>query len=327
MLVICLNYQNQFLNLSSMNYIITVLVFCIVLFLYIHIYHHLKTSNDLEVYEIERPSKDKLEEICDLRQPVVFKYTNDHLMSSCSLPKVIDTYGVFDVKIRNTKDDDDQTETYLPLVIREAIELVRNDKDEQYVSENNSDFLEETGLIKNYKYNDTFLRPPMVSSCNYDFLFGSKNTTTPLCYDLNYRNYYLVTNGSINIKLIAPQSSKYLYARKKYENLDFSSPVNPWNIQEEYKADFNKIKLLDVTLKPGDIIYIPAYWWYSFKYNSISSICAFKYRTYMNTIAISPQIILSLLQKTNIKRKTIKVKECTDIAESIDEDNIIPSNK
>ena len=75
------------------------------------------------------------------------------------------------------------------------------------------------------------------------------------------------------------------------------------------------------------MIYISAYWWYSFKYNSISSICAFKYRTYMNTIAISPQIILSLLQKTNIKRKTIKVKECTDIAESIDEDNIIPSNK
>jgi hypothetical protein len=303
-----------------MNYIITVLVFCIVLFLYLHIYHHLKTSNDLEVYEIERPSKDKLEEICDLRQPVVFKYTNERLMSSCALPKVIETYGVFDVKIRNTKDDDEQTETYLPLVIREAIELVRNDKKEQYVSENNSDFLEETGLIKNYKYNDAFLRPPMVSSCNYDFLFGSKNTTTPLCYDLNYRNYYLVTNGSITIKLIAPQSSKYLYARKKYETLEFSSPVNPWDVQEEYKADFDKIKLLDVTLNPGDIIYIPAYWWYSFKYNNISSVCAFKYRTYMNTIAISPQIVLSLLQKTNIQRKTMKVKECDDIDTKVDND-------
>ena len=30
--------------------------------------------NDLEVYEIEQPSKDKLEEICDLRQPVIFDY-------------------------------------------------------------------------------------------------------------------------------------------------------------------------------------------------------------------------------------------------------------
>jgi len=102
--------------------------------------------------------------------------------------------------------------------------------------------------------------------------------------------------------------------------LEFSSPVNPWDVQEEYKADFDKIKLLDVTLNPGDIIYIPAYWWYSFKYNNISSVCAFKYRTYMNTIAISPQIVLSLLQKTNIQRKTMKVKECDDIDTKVDND-------
>ena len=42
------------------------LIFCIVLFLYLHIFFHLKTINDLEVYEVEEPSKDKLEEICDM---------------------------------------------------------------------------------------------------------------------------------------------------------------------------------------------------------------------------------------------------------------------
>ncbi len=35
-----------------------VLIFCSILFLYIHIYFHLKTSDDLEVYEIDKPSKD-----------------------------------------------------------------------------------------------------------------------------------------------------------------------------------------------------------------------------------------------------------------------------
>ena len=39
-----------------------IFVFCIVLFLYIHIFFHLKTSDDLEVYEIDQPSKEKLEE-------------------------------------------------------------------------------------------------------------------------------------------------------------------------------------------------------------------------------------------------------------------------
>ena len=39
--------------------------------------------------------------------------------------------------------------------------------------------------------------------------------------------------------------------------LNFHS-ANIWNIQQEYKADFSKIKVLDVTLNKGDIIYIPA---------------------------------------------------------------------
>ena len=42
---------------------IAIIIFCITLFLYLHIYYQLKTSNDLEIYEIENPSKEKLEEI------------------------------------------------------------------------------------------------------------------------------------------------------------------------------------------------------------------------------------------------------------------------
>ena len=60
-----------------MNYIFNIFIFVIVLFLYIHIQFQLKTSNDLEVYNIEKPSKDKLEEICDIRQPLVFNYNNE----------------------------------------------------------------------------------------------------------------------------------------------------------------------------------------------------------------------------------------------------------
>ena len=39
----------------------------------------MKTSDDLEVYTIERPSKETLEEICNIRQPVVFEFNNERL--------------------------------------------------------------------------------------------------------------------------------------------------------------------------------------------------------------------------------------------------------
>ena len=163
--------------------------------------------------------------------------------------------------------------------------------------------MKETGAIKNYRYNDSFLRPPLVSKCIYDFLFGSINSKTPLRYNLNYRNYYYVSSGKIQIKLIPPQSGKYLYPDKDYDNFEFRSPVDVWDVQQEYKADFDKVKVLDVELNEGEIIYIPAYWWYSIKYEKLSSICCFKYRTFMNVLAISPELILSMLQSQNIKRE------------------------
>jgi len=290
-----------------MQQFFAILIFCIVLFFYLHIYFQLKTSNDLEVYEIEQPSKEKLEEICDLRQPVIFDYQNDSLLETCKLSQIVEHYSAFDVKLRNVKDVDDNTDLHIPVTLKAALSILNGDKDAKYVSEKNGDFLEETGIIKNYKYNDAFLRPPMVSNCFYDFLTASQNTETLLQYSVNYRNFYLVTHGVIKIKLIPPKSARYLYPIEDYENFEFRSPLNPWAIQRQYKADYDKIKTLEIELTPGKIIYIPAYWWYSIKFmEPLSSVCVFKYRTYMNTVAILPKLCMKTLQRQNTKREIVK---------------------
>jgi hypothetical protein len=259
------------------------------------------------VYEIEQPSKEKLEEICDLRQPVIFDYQNESLLETCKLSQIAEHYSAFDVKVRNVKEVDDNTDLHIPVTLKAALSLFSGDKDSKYMSEKNGDFLEETGIIKNYKYNDAFLRPPMVSNCFYDFLTASQNTETVLQYSVNYRNFYLVTHGVIKIKLIPPKSARYLYPMDDFENFEFRSPVNPWTIQRQYKADFDKIKTLEIELIPGKIIYIPAYWWYSIKFvEPLSSVCVFKYRTYMNTVAILPRLCMKTLQRQNTKREVVK---------------------
>jgi hypothetical protein len=294
-----------------LKYFIAIFIFCLVLFLYLHIQYHLKTSNDLEVYTIEKPSKETLEEICNIRQPVVFEFKNNRLLESCNLANLDDNYGAFDIQVRDVTNKDDNSELYLPFLLKEAINIFGDDKNEKYISEKNQDFLKETGAIKNYNYNDAFLRPPLVSKCIYDFMTGSVGSKTPLRYNINYRNFYYNTSGRINIKLIPPSSSKYLNPVKDYDNFEFRSPVNVWNVQQEYKADFDKVKVLDVTLNKGEIIFIPAYWWYSIEYETVSSICAFKYRTFMNSLAISPEIVLYMLQGQNIKRDTVNKVDMT----------------
>jgi hypothetical protein len=290
-----------------MNIIYIILIFCIVLFLYIHVFFHLKTSDDLEIYEIDYPSKDKLEEICDLRQPILFDYMNERILESCNRQEILDNYGAFDIKIRNLKANNEiDNEIYVPLAFSNALNLMKEDTSCKYLVENNSDFLEETNMIKIFKYNDAFLRPYMVSNCMYDYMSANKGVQTPFRYELNYRNYLLVSEGSVKIKLAAPKSSKYLYEQKDYENFEFISKINPWDVKSQYKADFDKIKCLDITIKKGQILFLPAYWWYSIEFGDESSICSFKYRTYMNTIAISPHLIITLLQGQNVKRNNLK---------------------
>ena len=290
-----------------MNIIYIVLVFCIVLFLYLHVFFHLKTSDDLEIYEIDNPSKEKLEEICDIRQPILFEYANERILETCQKNTILDNYGAFDVKIRNVKDSPkEETGLYIPIAYSNALTIVNEDTDKKYLVENNMEFLEETSMIKSFKYNDNFLRPYMVSSCNYDFVMAGSGVQTALKYELNYRNYLLVTAGDIKLKLAPPKSSKYLYQEKDYENFEFISPINPWNVQSQYKADFDKIKCLNIYMKKGQILFIPAYWWYSIEFGENTSICTFKYKTYMNMVAISPHIIMNLLQSQNVKRDNLK---------------------
>ena len=111
-----------------MKYLLEIGLFIIVLFLYLHIYYHLKVSNDLEVYSIQQPSKDKLEEVCNLRQPLYFDMINEDILQTCNLSYIDENYNPFDVKIRdNTSKDKDNL--YLPVSLKEAITLFKNDDD------------------------------------------------------------------------------------------------------------------------------------------------------------------------------------------------------
>jgi hypothetical protein len=284
----------------------------------------LKRSNDLEVYEIEQPSKQRLEEVCDIRQPTTFEFYNEQILTQLSYQAIHTNYRAFDIHMRDVsktpkshKNDDitkiqqkgteHEQVLYIPVTLKIAHEVLKKDTDMKYISEHNADFIDETGLIKIFQLNDEFLRPYMVSTCMYDILMASTNTTTPLRYEVNYRNYFLVTQGRIKMLLIPPKDTRYLYPINDYDILEFRTPVNPWKVQPEYQDDFDKIKTLEVELFQGMVMFVPAYWWYSIQFIvSETSVCSFKYRTHMNTISIAPQLILNVLQNMNIKRDTLE---------------------
>jgi len=288
-----------------MNIIIILFIFVIVLFFYLHIYYHYQTSDDLEVFEVTTLSKDRFEEICNLHQPLTMEL-DINCFNKLTTPEINKLYGSFDIKMRDISGNTN-SELYLPIIFSKALLLINEDKTSNYYSENNDEFLKETCLIKILKTNDYFLRPPALMSSTYDYMLGSQNTKTLFRYDINYRHYIIVICGSATIKLAPPKSSKYLFQEKDYDNFEFRSDVNPWNVQIQYQSDFGKIKCLDVNLNKGKLLFIPAYWWNSIQFNTSDTvILSFKYRTYMNNVAILPEYLKYFLQKQNIKHNILK---------------------
>jgi len=289
--------------------IIGFFIFCIILFLYLHIQFHLKTSNDLEIFEIEHNSKEIFEEICDFRQPVLFDNLSEQMqiVETTNKNHLLKNFPAFEVKIRDMNHiDDDKTDLYAPLTLQLTNALFEKDDNSNYFTENNSDFLQETCIIKTMRQYDEYLRPFLNSLSMYDIMMGSDKSVTPLRYNINYRNFFIVTQGTINVKLTPPKSSRYLQPIYDYENFEFKSYMNPWS--NENINEFEKVKFLELTLVPGKCLYIPAYWWYSFQFSKDASVSCFYYRTYMNTISITPQLFMFFLQNQNVKRSIVKNK-------------------
>jgi hypothetical protein len=297
--------------------IVSFFIFLIVLFLYLHIQYQLKTSDELEIYEIDQElSKTKMEEICDLRQPIVMDVTEElsQLIPIFGKNSLLNEYSSYEIKIRNKKNIGTIEDTFIPLQMSIADKLFNGDASLNFYSENNSDFLCESGLVKNIQMYDLILKPHFVCNSSYDVLFGTSNIETPLRYEHNYRNYIMTTEGTIKVRLIPPKYNKYLNTTTNYEFLEYISDVNVWNTQEKYKLIMKKMKYIDVDLPVGKILYIPAYWLYSIKLCESSSILTMKYRTYMNMLAISPSLVINLLQNQNIKMNYLKKMELESIA-------------
>ena len=283
-----------------MELVINFMVFCIVLFIYIHVYNHIKTSSYLEVYEIENLSKDKFEDIINFKQPLLLN--NNSLINNVDVDYLISNYPTFDLNLYNK-----QNGLFLKTKMEDFDSIINSDISNIYITYNNKEFLEETTLEKLLSSNDAFFRPYNVCNKNYDIIMGKKNNTTQLKYSINSRNILYLSSGKIEVTMCPPKYYKNLHVQKNYELLDFYSAIDINNVQSNYKNDYHKVKFLRVLLNTSQVLIIPPYWFYSIKFLEENSIVFFNsYRTYTSSIAIVPDLFIQLLQENNLKLNIIK---------------------
>jgi hypothetical protein len=260
--------------------LLTLFTVCITWFIYLHVAYHFKTSNDLEVYDIDAPDKIKLEEVCNLRQPCTFPYW--HSDFDALLPENA-AYDDFEINV------EDEDRAMIPLTVGKAKRLFTKSA---HHTEQNEEFLTETMLRRIFERNDHLLRPSMVLSIRYDLLFGGENATTKLRYTNNFRNYFLVLHGAVTVKLAPPKTSKKVNEVADYVAQDFYSTVDAWNT--------SNVKFLDTTISKGQVLFIPAYWWHSIKLEKGACVACFYYKTVMNAVATLPAYALGIIQRQQV---------------------------
>lgn len=290
-----------------------IILFVIVLIIYLHIVKQLKTSEDLEIYEMDYTSNTHLQEVCDVKQPVLFEYnsvspdfytelTNDKL----------DTCGIYDVKVKDIKDyytdNESNSVDYVTLPFQSANKLLKSDTHSSYFTENNHEFVEDANLYQFFHLNDEHLKPSTTVVTKYDVITGSSGAYTPLRFHTDYRRLISTLSGKITIKMTPWKSSKYLYPVNDYENYEFRSHINVWAPQPKYKNDISKLKFLEFDVMPGFMLYIPPYWWYSIKFSDKTDtlVAGFTYNTVMNCVTNLPKWALYYMQQHNTKTRIAK---------------------
>lgn len=281
--------------------IINLLILCVVLFLYIHIYNHNKTSNYLELYEMENLSKEKLEDIINYKQPLLLNSIN--LVENINVKHLLSEYSTFNINIYNNTSDN-----LCKINLQDYYDVASSTN---YLSYNNEEFLQETSIVKILCKNDIFFRPPNMCAKKYDVIMGAQNNNTRLKYSINSRNILYLSSGQVEVTLCPPKYYKNLHVKKNYEALEFYSQINIYNVDNIYKNDYNKIKFLRVILSVGQVLVIPPYWFYSIKFLEKHTLAFLNsYTTYINYVSLIPHLTMQLLQLGNVKLNVKKSNYC-----------------
>jgi hypothetical protein len=260
--------------------LVAVLVFLVVFVLYIHIQDQWKRSEDLEVYEMDYSTREHLQTVCAMKQPVLFALPFEHRFSpDVTKDSSIGSDGkaaeipVWDVREYGVRDSVDP----FWLSYASFTGLTKSDPKGHFYSRKNQEWLEATSTAatstaatstaggSNHREVDEWVRPPLTVHSRYELLKGSEGAHTPLAYHMDDRQYFFVTKGKISVRMTPWRSGRYLNPVADYDNYEFFSQVDPWTCADK------DVRWLDFEVMEGYVLFIPAWWWYSIRFFSVDT--------------------------------------------------------
>ena len=300
-----------------MNFFIHFLIFLVVLFIYMHIMEQYKTSDKMQLYEMDYIDNAGIQSACNVKQPFVFELRS--VFSEFfyrQQPKIyLEQMGMLDVHLKDTNDylrvggAGGGSVDSIVLSYRSFHSLISSDTRAHYISEGNTDFVGEADLGSLYQRLDGFLKPPIYTcQTEYDILMGSQKAVFPLRYHTHDRIFLCVLSGKLSVKM-TPWKSRSGFAGgaaaivRDYENYEFWVRENPWGSGGPGGGGGLQTTYLDFMVLAGQTLFVPAYWFYSIRFEDADTVVAqIKYNSPVNMLANARDIGRWYLQQKNIVR-------------------------
>jgi hypothetical protein len=316
---------------------IAVFIFLFILFSYIHIIDQWKTSDDLELYESELISLNQMQGIVAVKQPVLFSLSANsgskiedrirEFLVKFQLARM-EKYDNVDVRIKDTNDYFGANRTvstnsveWVNLPLRSAQTLLSTDTNAKYFSENNVEFMEDTGLNRfAAAHLDPIMRPPLAVLAKYDIQFGSPQSSTPLRHHNSYQRYLVVCSGKMRVKMCPPKYRKVLEVQEDFDYYEFWSPLRVWSRDPQHLAKrdrdiLDRIKMLEFEVPSGHALFVPPYWWYSIRFSgdANTTVCSATYDTPASIAANAKPLAIHFMQQTQTTKVMTKVRTNVNI--------------
>ena len=280
----------------------SIIIFIIILTIYMHVNEEHKISEDLEIYEMDFKDNKQLQEICNLKQPVLFNLEEVEPKFFKEIDIIGDTKTP--VTVKDKSDIDNANSIKLPY--DSAVTLMKTDTSSRFYSERNLKIANETSY--DFKKLDTHLKPHLTVHSKRELLFGSKGAHTVMRYHTEHRKFLAIRKGRVHVKMTPWRSNRLLHVKKDYVNYDFRSKIDVWEPQSKYASDIEQLKFLEFDVEAGYVLNIPPFWFYSIKYSNEDRCELFEltYNTPMNTISNLHLWGLYYIQHQNLKRIFLK---------------------
>jgi hypothetical protein len=102
--------------------------------------------------------------------------------------------------------------------------------------------------------------------------YGPGGNTTGLHYDTS-ENFFMQMYGQKRWLISEPNSFLNLHPRSPLSNYPKITDFNPLKPDFEKFPKARKVKFYDLTINPGSVLFVPAYWWHQvMSYNTIISV-------------------------------------------------------